>query len=96
MNIKNIEKLFKYREDIRLFENKIGMEGLTENERAILEFIAEKDGTRITDILNNPYFSGLSMSTVKRHVAKLKKSKHIKHGGTENTGDKRNKPLIIV
>jgi len=96
MNIDNVENVFKYREDIRTFEDKIGMESLTESERAIVEFIAERDGTRITDILNNPYFKDLSISTVKRHIAKLKKSKHIKHGGTENTGDKRNKPLIIV
>jgi|15BtaG_2_1085339.scaffolds.fasta_scaffold01491_9 hypothetical protein len=68
-------KLFKQREKIRQLETELNfIEILTENERAMLEFIASRAGTRITDISDNNYFFDQSFSTIKRGVLTLQKN----------------------
>lgn len=70
-------ELFEVRKLLRQHENSFG-KNLNENERAIIGFIASRKGTRITDICNEGYFKDLSLSTIKRCVANIKKNKLVK------------------
>lgn len=84
-------ELFEVRKLLRQYENKFG-KNLDENERAILGFIASRKGTRITDICNEGYFENLSLSTIKRCVASIKKNKLVKIG---KSYDKRDRPMSV-
>jgi|15BtaG_2_1085339.scaffolds.fasta_scaffold01491_8 hypothetical protein len=82
----NIDKLFQTRVNLKHNEKKMDTESiLNENEKAMLEFIASrKDGTRITDIVGENYFSNLSPSTIKRGVLKLQQTKLVKRVKTDD------------
>jgi hypothetical protein len=88
-----INKLFQKRLDIRTNEKHLGVDGvLNENERAMLEYVASRKGTRITDIHNEEYFNGISMSTIKRGVTKLQTHQLVKR---IHTKDSREHSMVL-
>ena len=88
------QKLFKKRQNIRQLEKRLGFDGgaLTDNERAMLEYIASRKGTRITDISKEEYFNEISFSTIKRGVITLQKNKLVKR---VKTGDNRDLAMVL-
>ncbi len=93
MSVAEIKKIFRHRKTVEYCERQLGLNVLNDREKATLEFIASRSGTRITDILNESYFSNSSLSTVKRSVELLKKKKLIK---PLPTSDGRDRYLVIV
>ena len=78
MKTNNLSKLFEKRQKIRQQERRIGVDTLDENEKAMLEFIASREQTRITDISNEHYFDSISLSTIKRGVLTLKQDELVR------------------
>ena len=66
-----LSRLFKLRQSLYDYEQQLGIHDYSEVERAVLEFIVFEGHTTISKILKQPYFSGISLSTVNRVVAKL-------------------------
>jgi hypothetical protein len=88
-----INKLFQKRLNIRAQEKHIGVDSvLNENEKAILEYVASRKGTRITDIRNEEYFDGISMSTIKRGVITLQTHRLVIR---INTKDNREHAMVL-
>jgi DNA-binding transcriptional regulator GbsR (MarR family) len=89
-----INKLFQDRLNIRAQEKHLGVDGvLNENERAILEYVASRNGTRITDICNEEYFDGISMATIKRGVITLQTHQLVKR---IHTKDRREHSMVLA
>lgn len=89
----NVQTLFKKRQNIRQLEKRIGFDGvLNDNERAMLEFIASRKGTRITDIVKEEYFSNLSFSTIKRGIVSIQDKKLVKQ---IETTDSRDRAMVL-
>lgn len=95
MNAK-IKKLFEHRKTVQYCEKQLGLTGLTEREKATLEFIASRQGTRITDIMKESYFSYQSFSTIKRNVGTLKTQNLIKVADVKSNMDKRDRVLVLA
>ena len=62
--------LFEMREKLRDMEDFYGLGDLTESERGIFAFISNQETYR-DEIINNEYFQDISLSTMKRAVARL-------------------------
>ena len=77
-------------------EKQLGLSELSEREKATLEFIASRKGTRISDVVNETYFSDQSFSTIKRNVLKLKRLKLIKTNDVKTNNDKRDRVLVMA
>ena len=87
------QKLLKKRQNIRQLEKLIGFDGvLNDNERAMLEFIACRKSTRITDITNEEYFNNLSLSTIKRGILSIQDKKLVKQ---IETTDSREHAMVL-
>ena len=87
------QKLFEKRQNIRQLEKRLGFEGvLNDNERAMLEFIACRNSTRITDITNEAYFNNLSLSTIKRGILSIQYKKLVKK---IETTDSREHAMVL-
>jgi DNA-binding MarR family transcriptional regulator len=69
--MKALERLFKLREALYEQESAFGIQDYSEIERSVLEFVSNQKRATISDILNHPYFSKISLSTINRVVAKL-------------------------
>ena len=69
--MKALERLFKLREALYEQETELGIQDYSDIERSVLEFVSNQKKTTITEILEHPYFSKISLSTVNRVVAKL-------------------------
>ena len=82
-----LERLFKLREALYEQESALGIQNYSEIERSVLEFVSNQKRATISDILNHPYFSKISLSTINRVVAKLLSVNAIK--STQATDDKR-------
>jgi hypothetical protein len=86
-------KLFEKRQNIRQLEKRLGFEGvLNDNERAMLEFIACRKSTRITDINKEEYFNNLSLSTIKRGILSIQDKKLVKQ---IETTDSREHAMVL-
>lgn len=84
-----VNKLFEKRQNIRQLEKRLGFDvTLNDNERAMLEFIASRKGTRITDIHNEEYFNEISFSTIKRGVTTLQRNQLVKDVPTDDTRER--------
>jgi hypothetical protein len=96
MSKAKIEKLFEHRKTVHYCEKQLGLSELSEREKATLEFIASRNGTRITDIANESYFNDQSFSTIKRNILILKKMKLITTMNVKSNNDKRDRVLVLA
>jgi DNA-binding MarR family transcriptional regulator len=66
-----IEKLFQLRKALDDCERELGLNHLSEVERAIVSFVSSNSCNTITAIKKHPYFTKYSLSTLKRAVLSL-------------------------
>jgi DNA-binding MarR family transcriptional regulator len=65
---KALSKLFQLRQALDACEKDIGLDHLSEVERAVFSFITSNGSVTITSITKHPYFAKYSLSTIKRAV----------------------------
>ena len=75
---KALSKLFQLRQALDACENDIGLDHLSEVERAVFSFITSNENVTITLITKHPYFNKYSLSTIKRAVRALQNDGLIK------------------
>lgn len=93
VNIEEIKKIFKQRKSIQNREKDLGIhKELNEQEKAVLEFIASRSSTTITDIANEDYFKKLSFSTIKRAVLTLQLNNFVT---VVVNDDKRKRSMVV-
>ena len=68
---KALSKLFQLRQTLDEYEKNIGLDHLSEVERAVFSFITSNKDITITLITKHPYFAKYSLSTIKRAVLAL-------------------------
>ena len=73
-----LTKLFQLRLTLNEHEKDIGLDHLSEVERAVFSFIASNENVTITLITKHSYFAKYSLSTIKRAVLSLQKNGLIK------------------
>ena len=67
-----LTKLFQLRLTLNEYEKDIiGLDHLSEGERAVFSFIASNENVTITSITKHSYFAKYSLSTIKRAVLSL-------------------------
>ena len=66
-----INKLFQLRKALDECERELGLNNLSEVEKAVASFVSSSCSTTITAIKNHPYFAKYSLSTIKRAVLSL-------------------------
>ena len=66
-----INKLFQLRKALNDCEEELGLNNLSEIERAIISFVSSNSCNTITAIKKHPYFAKYSLSTIKRAVLSL-------------------------
>ena len=66
-----INKLFQLRKALDECERELGLNNLSEVEKAVASFVSSSCCTTITAINNHPYFAKYSLSTIKRAVLSL-------------------------
>ena len=66
-----INKLFQLRKALNDCEEELGLNHLSEIERAIISFVSSNSCNTITAIKKHPYFAKYSLSTIKRAVLSL-------------------------
>ena len=67
----SLTKLFQLRLTLNEYEKDIGLDHLSEVERAVFSFITSNKKVTITSITKHPYFAKYSLSTIKRAVLSL-------------------------
>ena len=67
----SLTKLFELRQALDACEKEVGLEHLSEVERAVFSFITSNENVTITSIRKHPYFKKYSLSTIKRAVLYL-------------------------
>lgn len=94
IKIEDIKTIFKQRKNIHNREKGLGIhKELNEQEKAMLEFIASRNSTTITDIANEDYFNNLSFSTIKRAVLTLQLNNFV--NVVTNKDDKRKRSMVV-
>ena len=73
-----LTKLFELRQALDACEKEVGLEHLSEVERAVFSFITSNENVTITLITKHPYFNKYSLSTIKRAVLYLQNDGLIK------------------
>ena len=73
-----LTKLFQLRLTLNEHEKDIGLDHLSEVERAVFSFITSNENVTITSITKHPYFAKYSLSTIKRAVLYLQNNGLIK------------------
>ena len=73
-----LTKLFQLRLTLNEHEKDIGLDHLSEVERAVFSFISSNENVTITSITKHPYFAKYSLSTIKRAVLSLQNDGLIK------------------
>ena len=68
---KALSKLFQLRQTLYEYEKDIGLNHLSEVEKAVFSFITSNKDVTITLIKKHPYFAKYSLSTIKRAVLAL-------------------------
>ena len=66
-----LSKLFELRQALDACEKNIGLDHLSEVEKAVFSFITSNKNVTITSIKKHPYFDKYSLSTIKRAVLYL-------------------------
>ena len=66
-----IQKLFQLRKALDDCERELGLNHLSEIEKAIVSFVSSNSCNTITAIKKHPYFAKYSLSTIKRAVLSL-------------------------
>ena len=66
-----LSKLFQLRLTLNECEKDIGLNHLSEVERAVFSFVTSNENVTITSITKHPYFVRYSLSTIKRAVLSL-------------------------
>jgi len=67
----SLTKLFELRQALDACEKDIGLDHLSEVERAVFSFVTSNKKVTITSITKHPYFAKYSLSTIKRAVLSL-------------------------
>ena len=75
---KALTKLFQLRQALDACEKDIGLDHLSEIERAVFSFITSYENVTITSITKHQYFVKYSLSTIKRAVLALQNDGLIK------------------
>ena len=75
---KALSKLFELRQTLDASEKDVGLDYLSEVERAVFSFITANENVTITLITKHPYFNKYSLSTIKRAVLYLQHNGWIK------------------
>jgi len=83
---KALSKLFQLRQTLNQYEKDIGLDHLSEVERAVFSFITSNKDVTITLITKHPYFTKYSLSTIKRAVLALQNDGLIKSQKSEIDG----------
>jgi len=83
---KVLSKLFQLRQELDECEKDIGLDHLSEVERAVFSFITSNRDVTITLITKHPYFAKYSLSTIKRAVLSLQNDGLIKSQKSEIDG----------
>ena len=83
---KALSKLFELRQTLYTYEKDIGLDHLSEVERAVFSFITSNENVTITSITKHPYFAKYSLSTIKRAVLFLQNDSLIKSQRSETDG----------
>ena len=73
-----LTKLFPLRLTLNEYEKDIGLDHLSEVERAVFSFITSNKKVTITSITKHPYFAKYSLSTIKRAILALQNEALIK------------------
>ena len=68
---RSLSKLFQLRQELDACEMDVGLDHLSEVERAVFSFITSNENVTITSITKHPYFKKYSLSTIKRAVVCL-------------------------
>ena len=83
---KALSRLFELRQALDKFEKDVGLNHLSEIERAVFSFITSNGNVTITSIKKHPYFAKYSLSTIKRAVLSLQNVGLIKSQKSETDG----------
>ena len=83
---KALSKLFQLRQTLDEYEKSIGLDHLSEVERAVFSFITSNRDVTITLITKHPYFAKYSLSTIKRAVLALQNDGLLKSQKSEIDG----------
>ena len=75
---KTLSKLFQLRQALDECEKDLGLDNLSEVEKAVFSFITSNKDVTITLITKNTYFAKYSLSTIKRAVLALQNDGLIK------------------
>ena len=90
MSKAKLNNLFDARYKVYYCERQLGISGMSETTKAIYELIASQEAT-IQRIVDNKYFSRISLSTIKRSVVELLSENMI----TAATGSKDKRERIL-
>ena len=74
----SLTKLFELRQALDACEKDVGLDHLSEVERAVFSFVTSNENVTITSITKHPYFAKYSLSTIKRAVLSLQNDGLIK------------------
>ena len=73
-----LTRLFQLRLTLNEYEKDIGLNHLSNVERAVFSFVTSNGNVTITSITKHPYFAKYSLSTIKRAVLSLQNDGLIK------------------
>jgi len=82
----SLTKLFELRQALDACEKDVGLDHLSEVERAVFSFITSNENVTITSIKKHPYFNKYSLSTIKRAVIYLQNDSLIKSQKSRTDG----------
>ena len=80
----SLTKLFELRQALDACEKDVGLDHLSEVERAVFSFVTSNENVTITAITKHPYFAKYSLSTIKRAVLCLLNDGLIKSQQSKN------------
>ena len=83
---KALSKLFELRQALDACETDVGLDHLSEVERAVFSFITSNENVTITSITKHLYFAKYSLSTIKRAVLALQNDGLIKSQKSKTDG----------
>ena len=81
-----LTKLFQLRQALDAYEKEIGLDHLSEVERAVFSFVTSNKKVTVTSITKHPYFAKYSLSTIKRAVLALQNDGLIKSQKSRTDG----------
>jgi len=82
----SLTKLFELRQALDACEKDVGLDHLSEVEKAVFSFVTSNENVTITSITKHPYFNKYSLSTIKRAVLALQNDGLIKSQKSEIDG----------